>query len=120
MNIGADVKVHAVRHKRGVVLEVGGEDFEKGLQPLIEKVLAYCEANGIGAKTVTLKVKYSDFNQITRSKTGPAPLAAITDPEDIVSLLLAPIFPPLKGVRLLGVTLSSLERRVSAAEPQLR
>ncbi|MDX1047097.1 DNA polymerase IV [Sinorhizobium medicae] len=92
----------------------------EGLQPLIEKVWGYREANAIGAKTVTLKVKYADFNQITRSKTVPTPLTAITDLEDIVGLLLAPIFPPRKGIRLLGVTLSSLERRVPAAEPQLR
>ncbi len=92
----------------------------EGLQPLIEKVWGYCEANGIGAKTVTLKVKYADFNQITRSKTVPAPMPAIADLEDIVSLLLAPIFPPRMGIRLLGVTLSSLEQRTPAAEPQLR
>ncbi|WP_049734346.1 DNA polymerase IV [Rhizobium ecuadorense] len=92
----------------------------EGLQPLIEKVWSYCEANGIAAKTVTLKVKYADFNQITRSKTVPVPLAAIGDLEDIVSFLLASIFPPRKGIRLLGVSLSSLERTASTAEPQLR
>jgi DNA polymerase-4 len=92
----------------------------EGLQPLIEKVWAYCEANGIGAKTVTLKVKYADFNQITRSKTASTPLSAIDDLEDIVDLLLSPIFPPRKGIRLLGVTLSSLGRQTVAMEPQLR
>ncbi|ACI58361.1 DNA polymerase-4 [Rhizobium leguminosarum] len=96
------------------------EPAREGLQPLIEKVWAYCEANGIGAKTVTLKVKYADFNQITRSKTVPAPLPAIADLEEIISLLLVPIFPPRKGVRLLGVTLSSLERPATSTEPQLR
>ncbi|MBY5348486.1 DNA polymerase IV [Rhizobium leguminosarum] len=96
------------------------EPAREGLQPLIEKVWAYCEANGIAAKTVTLKVKYADFSQITRSKTVLAPLPAIADLEDVVNLLLAPIFPPRKGIRLLGVTLSSLEGRAPAAEPQLR
>ncbi|MBY5441894.1 DNA polymerase IV [Rhizobium leguminosarum] len=96
------------------------EPAREGLQPLIEKVWGYCEANGIAAKTVTLKVKYADFSQITRSKTVLAPLPAIADLEDLVNLLLAPIFPPRKGIRLLGVTLSSLEGRAPAAEPQLR
>ncbi|ANL68600.1 DNA polymerase IV protein (plasmid) [Rhizobium phaseoli] len=96
------------------------EPAREGLQPLIEKVWGYCEANGIGAKSVTLKVKYADFNQITRSKTVPAPLPAIAALEEIVSLLLAPVFPPRKGIRLLGVTLSSLERRAASTEPQLR
>ncbi|MBX5088263.1 DNA polymerase IV [Rhizobium lentis] len=96
------------------------EPAREGLQPLIEKVWAYCEVNEIGAKTVTLKVKYADFTQITRSKTVTAPLQTIGDLEEVVALLLAPIFPPRKGIRLLGVSLSSLERQTSGAMPQLR
>ncbi|OWK23140.1 hypothetical protein AJ87_41565 [Rhizobium yanglingense] len=69
---------------------------------------------------MTLKVKYADFSQITRSKTVPSTLPAIGDLEDVVGLLLAPLFPPRKGIRLLGVSLSSLERRAPVAEPQLR
>ncbi|NKF34710.1 DNA polymerase IV, partial [Pseudomonas sp. BGM005] len=30
------------------------------------------------------------------------------------------IFPPRQGIRLLGITLSSLERRASGTEPQLQ
>ncbi|NKF15404.1 DinB/UmuC family translesion DNA polymerase, partial [Rhizobium phaseoli] len=74
------------------------EPAREGLQPLIEKEWGYCEDNGIGAKTVTLKVKYADINQITRSKTLPTPLAAIADQEEIVGQLLAPILPPRKGI----------------------
>lgn len=96
------------------------EPAREGLQSLIEKVWGYCEANEIGAKTVTLKIKYADFNQITRSKTVPVPLPAIANLEEVIELLLVPIFPPRKGIRLLGVSLSSLERRRSETAPQLR
>ncbi|SEJ64465.1 DNA polymerase-4 [Sinorhizobium meliloti] len=96
------------------------EAAHEGLQPLIEKVWSYCEANEISAKTVTLKVKYADFSQITRSKTVAAPLQTIGDLEEVVGLLLAPIFPPRRGIRLLGVSLSSLERQTPQTEPQLR
>lgn len=95
------------------------EPAREGLQPLIEKVWGYCQANEIGAKTLTLKVKYADFTQITRSKTVPAPLTAISDLEDVVDLLLRPIFPAPKGIRLLGVSLSSLEERKPETTPQL-
>lgn len=44
------------------------EPAREGLQPLLEKVWGYCEANEIGAKTVTLKVKYADFSQITAAR----------------------------------------------------
>ena len=57
----------------------------------------------------TLKVKYSDFNQITRSKTIPAAFRTILELQAAIDGLLAPVFPTAKGIRLLGVSLSSLE-----------
>ncbi len=90
-----------------------------GLQPLIDKVWRYCEANDIRGKTVTLKVKWDDFTQITRSKTVAAPVASAFEIGEIVTLLLSPIFPVSKGIRLLGVTLSSLDAVDEGSEPQL-
>lgn len=85
------------------------------LQPLISKVWRHCEAHGISGKTVTVKVKYSDFTQATRSKTlatlltGPADIAALAEP------LVASVYPFRRGVRLLGVTLSSLHAAADGA-----
>lgn len=92
----------------------------EGLRPLITKVWRYCETNAIRAKTVTLKVKYSDFTQITRAKTTERPMASAGDIEEIAILLLKPLFPPEKGVRLLGVTLSSLEGAAACPTEQLQ
>src|SRR2546427_3201661 len=39
------------------------------LRPIIEKVWRHCEATTTWGRTVTLKVKYADFHQITRSLT---------------------------------------------------
>ncbi|MGO4569613.1 DNA polymerase IV [Rhizobium sp. 2YAF20] len=89
------------------------------LQPLIDKVWSYSVANGIRAKTVTLKVKYADFTQITRSKTISAPVADVRELVSLADILLDPVFPTDKGIRLLGVTLSSLERSSEELEPQL-
>ncbi|NEI50508.1 DNA polymerase IV [Rhizobium leguminosarum] len=88
-----------------------------GIQPLIEKVWAYCDANEIRAKTVTLKVKYANFAQITRSRTTAMPFGSLTELEEAVTLLLQAIFPVSRGIRLLGVTLSSLERRAAEHVP---
>jgi DNA polymerase-4 len=57
---------------------------------------------------VTVKIKYSDFTQATRSRTGTAPLANMADVFDAASGLLATVYPFKRSVRLLGVTLSSL------------
>ena len=78
------------------------------LKPLAEKVWRYCEAQGISGKTVTVKIKYSDFTQATRSRTGTLPFANRSDVFDAASGLLATVYPFKRSVRLLGVTLSSL------------
>jgi DNA polymerase IV len=78
------------------------------LKPLADKAWSYCEANGISGKTVTVKVKYSDFTQATRSRTGALPFTTGNDVLDAASSLLATVYPFKCPVRLLGVTLSSL------------
>ena len=78
------------------------------LKPLAEKVWRYCEAQGISGKTVTVKIKYSDFTQATRSRTKAAPFANAADILDTASALLATVYPFKRAIRLLGVTLSSL------------
>ncbi|MDQ6703187.1 MAG: DNA polymerase IV [Pseudomonadota bacterium] len=89
------------------------------LQPIIEKVWCYCEASGIRGRTVTLKVKYADFRQITRSRTSQAPIVTRAEIEQLSYALLEPLFPISKGIRLLGVTLSSLGEGQPGCEPQL-
>jgi DNA polymerase-4 len=78
------------------------------LKPLAEKVWRYCEAQEISGKTVTVKIKYSDFTQATRSRTATVPFANMADLFDAASALLATVYPFKLSVRLLGVTLSSL------------
>jgi len=92
------------------------------LKPLAEKVWSYCEAKGIRGKTVTVKIKYSDFTQATRSKTNTLPYATVDDILDAAASLLATVYPFKRSIRLLGVTLSSLtnEQKESGDEqPQL-
>ncbi|MBB4289491.1 DNA polymerase-4 [Rhizobium leguminosarum] len=89
----------------------------EGIRPLIEKVWTYCDANEISAKTVTLKVKYDNFTQITRSKTTAMPFGSYAVLKDAVNSLLRAVFPVSRGIRLLGVTLSSLERKAADREP---
>lgn len=84
-------------------------ELEAGLAPLIEDVWRYCHRTNVYGRTINLKVKYLDFQQITRSKTT---LSAIMDKsffEKIAYDLLEQILPVPKGVRLLGISLSNLE-----------
>jgi DNA polymerase-4 len=110
-----DRPVHPDRPRKSV----GAEDtfpvdiFEPGpataeLAPLAAKVWRYCEDRKILGKTVTLKVKYADFQTITRSRTIPGPVRDEKELLDTAATLLEATFPTPKGIRLLGITLSSL------------
>lgn len=78
------------------------------LSPLATKVWQYCEARDFSGKTVTLKIKYADFQIITRSRTLVAPVRSEGQLLELAVSLLAGTFPTPKGIRLLGITLSSL------------
>ena len=87
------------------------------LEPIVAKVWRHCEATRIRGRTVTLKVKFADFQQITRSHTGVSHIATQAELERLGLALLGPIFPARKGIRLLGVTLSSLgEERLKSGD----
>jgi DNA polymerase-4 len=90
------------------------------LRPIIGKVWHACEANGIHGRTVTLKVKYADFSQITRSRTCISPLTSRATLEQISLVLLEPVFPVSQGIRLLGVTVSSLDEAAATRDAQLQ
>jgi len=92
------------------------EEAHAALEPLIAKVWSYCEGGAIRARTATLKAKYADFRQITRSRTVDDPVVSQNQLEELVSALLEPLFPVAKGIRLLGVSLSSLE---DVSEPRV-
>jgi DNA polymerase-4 len=55
---------------------------------------------------VTLKVKFADFELITRSRTVADSVGSRTELEDASAELLKAIFPMKKAVRLLGVSIS--------------
>jgi DNA polymerase-4 len=78
------------------------------LKHLAEKVWRCCEGQGVSGKTVTVKIKYSDFTQATRSRTGSVAFAGFRDVLAAASDLLATVYPFKRPVRLLGVTLSTL------------
>ena len=89
------------------------------LQEIIDKVWSYCEGSGIRGRTVTLKVKFANFQQITRSRTGQMQIRTRSELEQLSNALLEPLFPVAKGVRLLGVSLSSLAEE-SEGQPEFR
>jgi DNA polymerase IV len=100
------------------------EDMSAELQPILDKVWGYCEQAGMRGRTVTLKVKFQDFEQITRRRSFDVLVESRAELERASLDLLSALFPVNKGVRLLGVTLSSLnkdgERKIEQLSLSLR
>jgi DNA polymerase-4 len=88
------------------------------LREIVDKVWEYCEGSGIRGRTVTLKVKFANFQQITRSRTGQMQIRTRSELEQLGNALLEPLFPVVKGVRLLGISLSSLLVEQVEREPE--
>nr|WP_295374492.1 DNA polymerase IV [uncultured Sphingosinicella sp.] len=63
---------------------------------------------GIQGRTVTLKVKYQDFQILTRCRSLTRPVSGRAEFLEIGVALLKALLPACKGIRLLGLTLSNL------------
>ena len=66
------------------------------------------KGSAISGRTVTLKVKYQDFQIVTRARSLDRPVSGREEFLDIGAALLRTLMPVPKGVRLLGLTLSNL------------
>lgn len=95
------------------------EEMKTELQPIIDKVWRHCEQKGVRGRTVMLKVKFSDFQQITRSRTLPGYVESRAGIEQAGVDLLRQLFPLDRSVRLLGVSLSALNTDEEPESPQL-
>jgi DNA polymerase-4 len=94
-------------------------DIEAGVLRMADDVWAWCDGARSFGRTVTVKVKFGDFRQITRSRSH----AGLVDQQAqlrAASLdLIRSVFPPRTGIRLVGVTVSNFEApvRMNAALP---
>ena len=86
-------------------------DMKMKLEPIAHTVMKRMDKAGAYGKTITLKVKFHDFSQITRSKTV---IGLIENYEQLIETTFElleqidwPNFPD--GIRLLGITCSNFE-----------
>lgn len=73
---------------------------------LAERLFLKIDERHIRGKTVTLKVKFNDFQQITRSKTNPLPVVTISQFKRMSEELLEMVKLD-RPVRLLGLSISN-------------
>ncbi|WP_311774246.1 DNA polymerase IV [Nostoc sp. UCD121] len=73
---------------------------------IVEQRLEKHETRG---RTLTLKVKFSDYQQLTRSKTMLAPISELSTIFEIAKTLFLSIDLENRSIRLLGISLSNLD-----------
>ena len=88
------------------------------LAPIAENVFGHVERRGFAARTVTTKLRYSDFAIVTRSRTLPAPVASAAVLSSLaVELLDKALADRRAPVRLLGVYVGKLAREAQLELP---
>jgi DNA polymerase-4 len=76
---------------------------------MADDVWTWCETARAFGRTVTVKVKFADFQQVTRRRSYPAAVAEHAQLRQASLDLVRLVFPPEKGIRLVGVTVSNFE-----------
>jgi DNA polymerase IV len=85
------------------------EEMEGELEKISYPVIKRLERNNLKGKTITVKIKYHDFKQITRSKTFALPLLSREEILTTAIMLLHSTDLTDKRVRLLGISMSNFE-----------
>lgn len=87
------------------------DELDAVLVGLVDRVTRRMRAKGAAGRSVTLRLRFSDFSRATRSRTLQRPTARMGAVLAALRLLLAAAMPLIhkRGITLLGVTISGLE-----------
>lgn len=78
------------------------------LEQIAQTVKQRIDQHQASGRTLTLKVKFSDYQQITRSKTVLTPIRELSAIATVAKELFETLEIRNRGVRLLGISLSNL------------
>lgn len=84
------------------------------LETIRQEVWARIERHQFRGKTVTLKLKFDDFQQITRSKTQPKPIETTHQLQLLAQTLFDQVDFAGKKVRLLGLAVGNIPEKAPA------
>jgi DNA polymerase-4 len=95
------------------------EQIEGSIQLLANDVWNWAENSKTFGRTVTVKIKWSDFEQSTRSRTLKSLIVDSQEFRQIATELIDSFFPIEKGIRLIGVGMSSFHTIETPISKQL-
>ena len=92
---------------------------EAGVIAMADDVWAWCEKANSWGRTVTVKIKWADFQISTRSRSMETTIQTREKLHQVALDLMRSVFPPPKGVRLVGVTLSNFGSQTAGEAAEL-
>ena len=95
-----------------------GPALRETLEDIVEIVWSAIERAEARGRTVTLKLKYTDFTLMSRARTVDAPIAGKAEFAALARALLNEALPLPMPVRLMGLTLSKLENDAPDEAPR--
>jgi DNA polymerase-4 len=87
---------------------------EAGVMRMADDVWCWCDEKQAFGRTVTVKIKYGDFQQITRSRSLPFVVSTHAALREASLSLIRSVLPVEKGIRLVGVTVSNFDAQPAA------
>ena len=94
-------------------------EIEAGVLRMADDVWSWCDKAQAYGRTVTVKIKFQDFRQITRSRSHASAVIDRNQFHETSLELVRSIYPPETGIRLVGVTISNFEAPVRENVPAL-
>jgi len=95
------------------------EVLHEELKKICEMVFQRSKKSKTNGKTITIKIKFADFKQITRSKTFPDRITGYNEIFSRSKDLFDEAFHPSMKIRLLGVTLSNFHENQMETSNQI-
>ena len=92
---------------------------EAGVIAMADDVWAWCEKTSSHGRTVTVKIKWADFRISTRSRSMEITIQTREKLHQVALDLIRSVFPPPKGVRLVGVALSNFRSQTASEAAEL-
>ena len=92
---------------------------EAGVRAMADDVWAWCQKAQAFGHTVTVKIKFADFRQATRSRTLNVPVTSQALLLETSIALVSQVYPLRIGIRLVGVTVSNFRDQLPVRQLNL-
>ena len=86
-------------------------DLQSNLKPITEEVFRRYQLGSVISRTISLKIKYGNFKQVTRSKSQKKGIVSFSEIQVLIKSLLNQDLLHDAGIRLLGLSLSNFDRK---------